>query len=32
MKDLVQNVMHDKKRVDDISLLEFAICQCLTNT
>ena len=27
IKDLVQNVIHDKKRFDDISLLEFVNCQ-----
>ena len=32
IKDLVENVIHDKKHFDDIVLLEFLICQCSSNT
>ena len=32
MKNPVQNVIHDEKRFDDISLLEFVISQCSKNT
>ena len=32
MKDLVENVIHDKKHFNDIVLLEFLICQCSSNT
>ena len=32
MKYLVQNVIHDNKRFDDIVLLEFLISQCSSNT
>ena len=32
MEDLAQNVIHDKKRLDDISLSEFLIYQCSKNT
>ena len=31
MEDLAQNVIHDKC-LDDISLLEFVICQCSNST
>ena len=32
MEDLAQSVIHDKKRLDDISLSEFLIDQCSKNT
>ena len=32
MKDIAQNMIHNKKRFDDISLLEFVICQSSNNT
>ena len=32
MKDIAQNMIHDKKRFHDISLLKFMICQCLKNS
>ena len=32
MKDIVQNVMHDNKGVDDIILLKYVAFQCSNNT
>ena len=32
MKDHVQNVIHDNKHFNDISVLEFVGCQCSNNT
>ena len=32
MKDLAQNVIHDQKRLEDISVLEFVIYKCSDTT